>query len=242
MLFISRAWKTNETSIRLKRKLCKWSTLTTRWWATLSSWSRCFKLAYRISKVQSICSLAFYGRCAATRSGPCCSTWLAAGIHLLYECVFGRVFLLALMKCSLPEGDLLSPYLLLQSIKHHNDDRCQWASCPAVDENMRDSSSQNKSASFCLFVFLMPHGPTIKCLSVPWLPAVHYIRMVLSGRGILRVLFLCASPLTDQHVPRMPVFRVLLWISIMSLHRPAPNLSPQWKKEASVILGALRWN
>lgn len=64
---------------------------------------------------------------------------------------------LALMECFLPEGDLLSPYLLLQSIKHLNDDQCQWVSCSAVDENMRDSSSQNKSTSFCLFVFLMPH-------------------------------------------------------------------------------------
>lgn len=143
-----------------------------------SQWSRCFILAYRISKVQSIRSLAFYGRCAAARSGPCRSTWLAAGIHLLYECVW-LCFLLALMKCSLPEGDLLSPYLLLQSIKHLNDDQCQWASCPAVDENTRDTSSRNKSASFCLFVFLVPRGPTIKCLSVAWLPAVHYIRMVL---------------------------------------------------------------
>lgn len=69
----------------------------------------------------------------------------------------------ALMKCFLPEGDLLSPYLLLQSIKHLNDDQCQWVSCPAVDENMRDSSFQNKSASFYLFVFLMPHGPLFKC-------------------------------------------------------------------------------
>lgn len=90
------------------------------------------------------------------------------------ECVW-PCLPLALMKCSLAEGDLLSPYLLLQSIKHLNDDQRQWASCPAVDENMRDSSSQNKSASFCLFVFLMPHGPLIKCLSAAWHTAVRYV-------------------------------------------------------------------
>lgn len=63
-----------------------------------SLWSRCrywFISAYRISKVHSVSSLAFYVRCAPARSGPCCSTWMAAGIHLLYEwtSVFGRVCL-----------------------------------------------------------------------------------------------------------------------------------------------------
>lgn len=79
---------------------------------------------------------------------------------------------LALMECFLPEGDLLSPYLLLHSIKHLNDDQCQWASCPVVDESTRDSSSQNKSTSFCLFVFLMPHGPWIKC-GLPYSCILH---------------------------------------------------------------------
>lgn len=92
------------------------------------------------------------------------------------ECVWPRLPL-ALMKCSFPEGDLLSPYLLLQSIKHLNDDQCQWASSPAADESMRDFSFQNKSASFCLFVFLMPHGPSIKCLAEARHEAVHYVGM-----------------------------------------------------------------
>lgn len=131
-------------------------------------WSRrrySFISAYRLSKVHSISSLAFYGRRAAARSGRAvppgrrrASIFCPSG----RVCVWPR-WLLALMKCFLPEGDLLSLYLLLQSIKHLNDDQCQWASCPAVDENTWDSSSQNRSTSLCLFVFLMPHGPSIKC-------------------------------------------------------------------------------
>lgn len=98
----------------------------------------------------------------AVRSEPCRSTWMAACIHLFVrvnECVCLWLWWSA---SSLKVTFCLHTccYSLLSTLMMTS------ASGSPVQRWMRTWGtllSKNKSASFCLFVFLMPRGPSFKC-------------------------------------------------------------------------------